>query len=594
MALITRKLAALPTISRLRNWTDESSVMESKNDLTARVHEWLTRFGLCPEVPDEDGWMYVNYCGIPSDCKLYDDKVMFALDFAIQSDDFDFEACAEAALDLMEEFPGVQVILHEKENDDLPYLTFRVWVHELSDYERFEREFWCRMDQLIACFFKVFEIPAFKGAGDEDDSLAPDMNGSGWDRVRQAMSYLDANEIVHDYDSECSRIYIPEIHTYVKIAEPLICVYTLLGEYDKVLPEGDLMPIFSMMDLSGRCRLIKDDEGTVVVVDVTVPYLKDEEEDVFKEKLGLALKSILKWLMFYDENLQGVGKINVERMPAPQDGDMALKEKLMRVLRENGYCRTVEDGVGFEFCGNTFDVYYYDHWISFSKKIFVPKCPEYQDLPSFLFDLMDDNDGIKARIVEEESDEENWLVELSTELDDLSLNFAPVVCNSLRALIGAWNALLEHYVKSHETMSPEEPDAVCDFVFSCMKEAGYDPEMMTEDYSGCFLISHNEITYWVIVSPDGEYCRIVCPMENRSGYEFLCEARAAFTLMSSNTDVVVTHSEPDRDECEVFCLSEMFMLSDDKETFLSDLKSYLEDLERCSDYFINQVRQQQA
>ena len=78
--------------------------MESKNDLTARVHEWLTRFGLCPEVPDEDGWMYVNYCGIPSDCKLYDDKVMFALDFAIQSDDFDFEACAEAALDLMEEF----------------------------------------------------------------------------------------------------------------------------------------------------------------------------------------------------------------------------------------------------------------------------------------------------------------------------------------------------------------------------------------------------------------------------------------------------------------------------------------------------------
>lgn len=593
MALITRKLAALPTISRLRNWTDKSSVMESKNDLTARVHEWLTRFGLCPEVPDEDGWMYVNYCGIPFDCKLYDDKVMFALDFAIQSDDFDFEACAEAALDLMEEFPCVQVILHEKENDNLPNLTFRVWVHELSDYEQFEREFHYKMNQLVACFFKLDEIPAFKGADEEDDSQSPDMNCTGWDRVRQAMSYLDANEIVYDYDSECSRIYIPEIHTYVKIVEPLICAY-ILCEYDKVFPEGDLMTIFSMMDLFGRCRMIKDDEGTVVAVDVTIPYSKDEEEDVFKEKLGLAMKSILKWLMLFDENLQGVGKINVERMPVPQDGDMALKEKLMRVMRENGYCRAVGDDIGFELCGNTFGVYYYDHWISFSKKIFVAKCPEYQDLPSFLFDLMDDNGWIKARIVEEESDEENWMVELSTELDDLSLNFAPVVCNSLRALIGAWNALLEHYVKSPETMSPEEPDTVCDFVFSCMKEAGYDPEMKTEDYSGWFIISYNDIKYWVLVSPDSEYCSIICSMENRSGYEFLCEARAAFTLMSSNTDVAVTHSESDGDECEVFCLSETCMLSDDKETFLSDFKSYLEDLERCSDYFINQVRKQQA
>lgn len=593
MALITRKLAALPTISRLRNWTDKSSVMESKNDLTARVHEWLTRFGLCPEVPDEDGWMYVNYCGIPFDCKLYDDKVMFALDFAIQSDDFDFEACAEAALDLMEEFPGVQVILHEKENDNLPNLTFRVWVHELSDYEQFEREFHYKMNQLVACFFKLDEIPAFKGADEEDDSQSPDMNCTGWDRVRQAMSYLDANEIVYDYDSECSRIYIPEIHTYVKIVEPLICAY-ILCEYDKVFPEGDLMTIFSMMDLFGRCRMIKDDEGTVVAVDVTIPYSKDEEEDVFKEKLGLAMKSILKWLMLFDENLQGVGKINVERMPVPQDGDMALKEKLMRVMRENGYCRAVGDDIGFELCGNTFGVYYYDHWISFSKKIFVAKCPEYQDLPSFLFDLMDDNGWIKARIVEEESDEENWMVELSTELDDLSLNFASAVYTSLRALIGAWNALLEHYVKSPETMSPEEPDAVCDFVFSCMKEAGYDPEMKTEDYSGWFIISYNDIKYWVLVSPDSEYCSIICPMENRSGYEFLREARVAFALMSSNTDVTVTHSVPVGDECEIFYLLEMFMLSDDKETFLSDLKSYLKDLERCSDYFINQVRKQQA
>lgn len=62
--------------------------------------------------------------------------------------------------------------------------------------------------------------------------------------------------------------------------------------------------------------------------------------------------------------------------------------------------------------------------------------------------------------------------------------------------------------------------------------------------------------------------------------------------MAHNTDVTVTHREPDEDECEIFCLSETLMLSDDKEKFLSDLKLYLEDLDRCTDLFIEQVKQQ--
>ena len=62
--------------------------------------------------------------------------------------------------------------------------------------------------------------------------------------------------------------------------------------------------------------------------------------------------------------------------------------------------------------------------------------------------------------------------------------------------------------------------------------------------------------------------------------------------MAHNTDVTVCRSEPDEDEYEIFYFSETLMLSDDKEKFLSDLKLCLEDLDRCTDFFIEQVRQQ--
>ena len=63
-------------------------------------------------------------------------------------------------------------------------------------------------------------------------------------------------------------------------------------------------------------------------------------------------------------------------------------------------------------------------------------------------------------------------------------------------------------------------------------------------------------------------------------------------LWRINTDVTVCRSEPDGDGYESFYFSETLMLSDDKEKFLSDFKLYLEDLERCMDFFIEQVKQQ--
>ena len=92
--------------------------------------------------------------------------------------------------------------------------------------------------------------------------------------------------------------------------------------------------------------------------------------------------------------------------------------------------------------------------------------------------------------------------------------------------------------------------------------------------------------------PDRNRCTITSAMENRTGYEFTKEVNAAFTLISHNTDVTVSRLESDDDGYEHYYLSETLMLSDDKEKFLSDLKLCLEDLDRCTDFFIDRLKQQ--
>ena len=143
--------------------------MDNNNDLTVKVSGWLRQYGLYPGEPYGDGWIEVYYDGVLFDCKVIDDKVCFTI--GLRMPDGDMEARAKAAFELMAEYHSVQIYREEMDDgggEDELTLRVRVWVHELSNYGRFEREFQYKMDQLVACCLKICGMPVFNGDGDAE------------------------------------------------------------------------------------------------------------------------------------------------------------------------------------------------------------------------------------------------------------------------------------------------------------------------------------------------------------------------------------------------------------------------------------------
>lgn len=216
---------------------------------------------------------------------------------------------------------------------------------------------------------------------------------------------------------------------------------------------------------------------------------------------------------------------------------------------------------------------------------------DYDSLSSYLFEVMMKQGRVRVRVAEDESDSERWAVVLDTALYKTELDGINIAL-LLSDLTDVNRSLLARY--EIDDTDIEKNVATCDDVFNCLMQGGYSPEAIGEEDNiiGWSCIESGGYEYWVFVSPSSEYCRIMSPMGNQTGYEFGKEVQAAFSLMAHNTDVTVCRSEPDGDGYESFYFSETLMLSDDKEKFLSDLKLCLEDLDRCTDFFIEQVRQQ--
>ena len=215
---------------------------------------------------------------------------------------------------------------------------------------------------------------------------------------------------------------------------------------------------------------------------------------------------------------------------------------------------------------------------------------DFHALSSYLFEVMSQY-RVRLCLKEEDCDNDRWAVVISVEIPNSDFN-GMSINSCLSGVKEVCGALLEHYELSESDEDEEKSAAVSDFVFNCLSEGGYSPECTEEEDTSRIFIIYNDLLYSVFVSPDSESCTVTVGAENVSRHEFIKEVRAAFSLMSCNTDVTVCRSEPDGDGYESFCFSETVMLSDDKETFLSDFKSYLEDLERCLDSFIDKVRQQ--
>lgn len=332
-------------------------------------------------------------------------------------------------------------------------------------------------------------------------------------------------------------------------------------------------------------------------------YSEEDDEQTFIDKLAYLLTAYLESTDIFDDNLRS----HLEEMENASESTAKKEEgadidaqtdqtdedvgnRVVTALRETGYSPTVEDGIHFQWQGRRFLVRYSAGWTDVEIGMYLPKdiC-DFHALSSYLFEVMSQF-RVKLRL-EEDWGNDRWAVVICAEIPNSELKGGMLNAN-LSDMMELCGTLLEHYGLCMTDEDEEKSTAVCDFVFNCLSEGGYSPECTEEEDTSRVFIIYNDLLYSVFVSPDSESCTVTVGAENVSRHEFIKEVRAAFSLMSCNTDVTVCRSEPDGDGYESFYFSETVMLSDDKETFLSDFKSYLEDLERCLDSFIDKVRQQ--
>ena len=579
--------------------------MDDNNDLTAKVSRWLRRYGLYPGEHGENGWTEVYYGGVSFDYKVIDDKVCFTI--SLQMPDRDIEGRAKAAFDLMEKYDSVQIYLEEMddgEDEDGLVLIVRVWVHELSDYGRFVQELQFKMDQLVACCLKICGMPVFNGDGDaevEDDAR----NECLQERMRQIEAYLKEKGIEYEVTAPSRITFAADeaIRIIVDISDGCMSLF-MASCFQKEMRDVLEHAAMRTMGLSvGQWVVQEADDCTDVLYNVWHWYSEEDDEQTFIDKLAYLLTAYLESTDIFDDNLRS----HLEEMENASESTAKKEEgadidtqtdqtdedvgnRVVTVLREAGYSPTVEDGIHFQWQGRRFLVRYSAGWTDVEIGMYLPKdiC-DFHALSSYLFEVMSQF-RVKLRL-EEDWGNDRWAVVICAEIPNSELKGGRLNAH-LSDMMELCGTLLEHYGLCVTDEDEEKSTAVCDFVFNCLTEGGYSPETVTEKSLDSFLI--NNAQYGISVYPDRNCCTINSAMENRTGYEFTKEVNAAFTLMSHNTDVTVSRLKSDDDGYEHYYLSETLMLPDDKEIFLSDLKSYLKDLERCSDYFINQVMKQQA
>lgn len=579
--------------------------MDNNNDLTAKVSGWLRQYGLCPGEQDENGWTEVYYDGVLFEYDVMDDKVCFT--FSAQIPDGDMEDRAKAAFELMENSKSVQIYLEGKEYDiDGDSIILRVWVHELSDYGRFVQEFRFKMDQCVACYLKICGMPVFNGETEGEEEVADsDVQDEGLkERMRQIEAYLKEKEIEYKVVDQCSIAVLvddEDNQASIDISDGRMSL-SRMNYFPKEMRDALAHAAFSAMrQIVGQWIVREVDDCTGVLYDVEVQYYEDDDEQTFIDKLAYLLIAYVDSTDVFTDNLRShlEEMENVPESAVKEDEgadidagiDENVKIKIVTALREAGYSPTVEDGIHFQWQGRDYLVKYSNVWTVIGLGMYLPKdIGDFHTLSSYIFEVMSQC-RIKLSIEEDDCDNDRWAVGISVEIPNSDLN-GMFINSSLLVIQEVRGALLEHFGLCADDEDEEKSAVVCDYVFNCLSERGCSPECIEEEDISRFFITYNELSYFVFVSPGSECCTMTSCSENRNRHEFIKEVRAAFSLMAHNTDVTVCRSEPDGDGYERFYFSETLMLSDDKEKFLSDFKLYLEDLERCMDFFIEQVKQQ--
>ncbi len=578
--------------------------MDNNNDLTAKVSGWLRQYGLYPEEHGENGWTEVYYDGVLFDYKVIDDKVCFT--FSAQIPDGDMEDRAKAAFELMENSKSVQIYLEGKEYDiDGDSIILRVWVHELSDYGRFVQEFRFKMDQCVACYLKICGMPVFNGEteGKEETSDSDARDENLKERMRQIEAYLKEKEIeykVIDQRSIAVRRDEEGNPAIIDVSDGLVSL-SMMHYFPKEIRDVLAHAAFrAMRQTVGQWIVREADDCMGVLYDVEIQYYEEDDEQAFIDKLAYLLIAYVDstdvftdTLRSHLEEMENVPESTVkddEGADIDAGIDENVKTMIVTALREAGYSPTVEDGIHFQWQGRDYLVKYSNVWTVVGLGMYLPKdIGDFHALSSYLFEVMSQC-RVKLSIEEDDCDNDRWAVGISVEIPIYDLN-GMSINSGLLVVQEVCGALLEHFGLCADDEDEEKSAAVCDFVFNCLMDGGYSPETVSENNLD-FLINNAQYVISVFPYPDRNRCTITSAMENRTGYEFTKEVNAAFTLISHNTDVTVSRLESDDDGYEHYYLSETLMLSDDKEKFLSDLKLCLEDLERCTDFFIEQVRQQ--
>lgn len=579
--------------------------MDNNNDLTAKVSGWLRQYGLCPGEQGENGWTEVYYDGVLFEYGVMDDKVCFTV--SAQIPDGDMEDRAKAAFEQMEKYDSVQIYLEEKEDDSGDCIILRVWVHELSDYWRFVQEFRFKMDQCVACYLKICGMPVFNGEteGEEDVSDSDVQDEALKERMRQIEAYLKEKEIdykVIDQRSIAVLMDDEDNQAGIDISDGRMSL-SRMNYFPKEMRDALAHAAFTTMHQSVGQWIVREvDDCTGVLYDAEFQYYEDDDEQTFIDKLAYLLIAYVDSTDVFTDNLRShlEEMENVPESAVKEDEgadidagiDENVKTKIVTALREAGYCPTVEDGIHFQWQGRKYLVRYSSMCTLIDIGMYLPKdIGDFHTLSSYLFEVMSQYNRIKLRLKDDDCDNDRWTVVISVEILNSDLN-GMFINSPLLVIQEVCGALLEHFGLCADDEDEEKSAAVCDYVFNCLSERGYSPECIEAEDTSRFFITYNELSYFVFVSPGSECCTMTSSAVNTSRHEFIKEVRAAFSLMAHNTDVTVCRSEPDGDGHERFYFSETLMLSDDKEKFLSDFKSYLEDLERCTDFFIEQVRQQ--
>lgn len=578
--------------------------MDNNNDLTAKVSGWLRQYGLCPGEQGENGWTEVYYDGVLFEYDVMDDKVCFT--FSAQIPDGDMEDMAKAAFELMENSKSVQIYLEGKEYDiDGDSIILRVWVHELSDYGRFVQEFRFKMDQCVACYLKICGMPVFNGEteGKEETSDSDARDENLKERMRQIEAYLKEKEIeykVIDQRSIAVRRDEEGNPAIIDVSDGLVSL-SMMHYFPKEIRDVLAHAAFrAMRQTVGQWIVREADDCMGVLYDVEIQYYEEDDEQAFIDKLAYLLIAYVDstdvftdTLRSHLEEMENVPESTVkddEGADIDAGIDENVKTMIVTALREAGYSPTVEDGIHFQWQGRDYLVKYSNVWTVVGLGMYLPKdIGDFHALSSYLFEVMSQC-RVKLSIEEDDCDNDRWAVGISVEIPIYDLN-GMSINSGLLVVQEVCGALLEHFGLCADDEDEEKSAAVCDFVFNCLMDGGYSPETVSENNLD-FLINNAQYVISVFPYPDRNRCTITSAMENRTGYEFTKEVNAAFTLMSHNTDVTVSRLESDDDGYEHYYLSETLMLSDDKEKFLSDLKLCLEDLDRCMDFFIEQVRQQ--